>query len=169
MRPGTTILIAEDDETDVFFLQRAFEEAGVTNSLHITRDGQECIAYLEESMRLASRGESALIPGLLLLDLKMPRMTGFEVLRWRRAQSILCTLPVIVFSASGNQQDVELAYLLGANAFIVKPATLEERTALMKLIDGFWLKSNCLPLMCTEGLAATIKFHGTNGFRRVLI
>jgi CheY-like chemotaxis protein len=166
MSNDITVLLAEDDDADVYLLQRAFKDAGVTNPLQVTHDGQECIDYLEEAMRLAMRGDSVRIPCLLLLDLKMPRLTGLDVLRWRREQPILRTLPVIVFSSSGNQQDIEMAYLLGANGFVLKPPTTEARTALVKLIDGFWLKSNRLPLMCSEGLTAALKLHSTNGFRR---
>jgi CheY-like chemotaxis protein len=111
------------------------------------------------------RGESVRMPSLLILDLKMPRMSGMDVLRWRRDQPFLRTLPAIVFSSSGNQQDIELAYLLGVCAFVTKPPTNEARTALVKLIDGFWLKANRPPLMSTESLSAAIKLHDTNGFR----
>lgn len=166
METGGTILLAEDDEADVYLLQRAFKDAGVTNPLHVAHDGKECVDYLEEAMRLALRGETVRIPCLLLLDLKMPRLNGIDVLQWRRDQPIFRTLPVIVFSSSGNQQDIELAYTLGASAFTVKPPTTDERVAFVRSIDSFWLKLNRPPLMCAEGLAVALKLHATNEFRR---
>jgi CheY-like chemotaxis protein len=166
METPCTILLAEDDEADVLLLERAFEDAGVSVTLQVARDGQECVDYLEEAMRLALRGETVRVPCLLLLDLKMSRLTGIDVLQWRRSQPILRTLPVVVFSSSGNQQDVEMAYALGVNAFAVKPPTTEERADFVKAIDSFWLKFNRPPLMCTDSLAAAIKLHATNGLRR---
>jgi CheY-like chemotaxis protein len=160
------VLLAEDDDADVYLFQRAFQDAGVTAAVHVTHDGQECIDYLEERLRLAMRGEWVRVPRLLVLDLKMPRMSGMDVLRWRRDQPVLRTLPAIIFSSSSNQQDVELAYLLGACAFLTKPPTTDARMALAKLIDGFWLKANRPPLMSTEGLAPAIKLHGTIGLWR---
>jgi len=154
------ILIAEDDENDAFLIERAFQEAGIENPLQLVRDGQEAIEYLEAARRSAERGEHR-APVLLMLDLKMPRMTGMDVLRWLHGQPILKCLPVIVFSSSANQSDVERTYLLGANAFVTKPSSTEQRTALARFIKGFWLEFNQPPLMCTEGFAAAQKVHAT--------
>jgi CheY-like chemotaxis protein len=157
------ILVAEDDENDVLLLERAFKEAAIANPVRFVRDGQEAITYLEAVCRSVERGEPR-APGLLLLDLKMPRRTGMDVLRWLHEQPILRCLPVIVFSSSANQSDVERAYLLGANAFVTKPSSVEQRAALARFIKGFWLEFNQPPIVSVEGFDAAQKVHAAQEF-----
>src|SRR5437879_6114874 len=114
------ILIAEDREDDIFVIRRAFEKAHLLNPLQVVRDGEEAIAYLKGEGKFANRGEYPL-PELLLLDLKMPRIDGFEVLRWIRQQPGLNALRVVVLTSSEDIRDVNQAYRLGANSFLVKP------------------------------------------------
>src|ERR1041385_1639055 len=123
MNSSATLLIAEDDENDLFFLQRAFEAANVKNPIRIVRDGQEAIDYLSGIGTFADRIQFPL-PYLLMLDLKMPRKTGMDVLEWLSEQAELRCLPVVVFSSSANRKDIERAYELGANAFVVKPSSM---------------------------------------------
>jgi CheY-like chemotaxis protein len=143
------ILLAEDDDNDVFFFQRAVREANIRNELCVVRDGQEVMDYLTGTGRFADRAQYPL-PCLLILDLKMPRKTGMEVLQWLRTAAPFSTLPVIVFSSSAQPEDIGRAYRLGANAFVVKPASIERRTELAHLIKGFWLHYNQPPLLCSE-------------------
>ena len=156
MKSNGSFLVAEDDENDVFFLQRAFQQAKIENPLHVVRDGQEAIEYLSGEGRFSDRSVYPL-PHLFILDLKMPRMTGLDVLRWLHEQPELRCLPVLVLSSSAQRTDIERAYHLGANGFVVKPGSLEKRAALAKLLGSFWLEFNERPLVCTEGLASARK------------
>src|SRR4051812_49319470 len=120
MRQIGTILVAEDETADAFFLKRAFAKAGVPTTLQFVRDGQEAIEYLAGEGEFANRLVHPL-PHLLLLDLKMPRMDGFQVVGWVRQQPLLKRLPVIIFSSSDQEHDINRAYDLGANSYLVKP------------------------------------------------
>lgn len=158
MKAGGTFLVAEDDENDVFFLRRAFQQAKVENPLNVVRDGQEAIEYLSGDGKFSDRSLYPL-PHLFILDLKMPRKTGLDVLGWLQEQPELRCLPVLVLSSSAHRTDIERAYELGANAFVVKPASLEKRAELAKLIGAFWLEFNEGPVVCTEGLESARKLR----------
>src|SRR5215475_14358650 len=118
------VLVAEDDPADVFLLERAFSRAGVAASLHFVRDGQEAIDYLGGEHRYDNREEFPL-PHLMLLDLKMPRLGGFDVLGWLRGQPGLKRLLVTVLTSSSQPEDINRSYDLGANSYLVKPQTPE--------------------------------------------
>jgi CheY-like chemotaxis protein len=161
MNPTGSLLLVEDDEADVLLLRRAFKEAELQNPLHVARDGQEAIDFLARPwLPPADR-----LPALVLLDLKMPRRTGPEVLAWMRERPVFCTVPVIVFSSSANRNDIEQAYSLGANAFMVKPPSLGERLELARFIKQ-WLRFNQPPLACTEGYQVAQTAHATRDFKR---
>src|SRR5690349_19737256 len=117
-------LLVEDNADDVVLVKRAFAKAKVLNPLHITRRGEEAIDYLSGTGKYANRAEFPL-PGLVLLDLNMPGLSGFDVLRWIRQQPGLRTLRVVVLTSSDETRDVNLAYQLGANSFLVKPVDFE--------------------------------------------
>ena len=151
MKSRLPLLVAEDDENDVFFLQRAFQQAKVENPLHVVRDGQETIDYLSGDGKFSDRNLYPL-PYLVILDLKMPGKNGLDVLRWLHEQPELRCLPVLVLTSSAQQADIEKAYELGANAFVVKPASLEKRVELAKLIGGFWLEFNEGPIVAETRL-----------------
>ena len=141
MNKSGHILVAEDDPTDAFFLQRAFTRAGIAVTLNFVRDGQEVMEYL------AGRGPYAdrvlfPQPQLLLLDLKMPRVDGFGVLRWIRKQPALNGLLVVLFSGSDEQRDISRAYELGANWYMAKPHSMEELTALVGRFKKYWIEAN---------------------------
>ena len=144
MKKDRCVLMAEDDENDIVFLQRAFRQAEVPNSLQVVQDGQDVIDYLSGAGSFSNRSLYPL-PGLLLLDLKMPRKTGLQVLEWIRDQEALRVLPIIVFSSSVHSSDIETAYRKGANAFVTKPSGAPERTRLVHVIKEFWLTMNQLP------------------------
>ncbi len=139
-----TILVAEDDPTDALFLRRAFSKAGVSVTLQFVRDGQEAVDYLRGDAPFADRNAHPL-PDLLLLDLKMPRLNGFDVLGWLRQRPILKRLPVIIFSSSGELGDINHAYDLGANSFVVKPHALEELLGLVERFKNYWIEANQNP------------------------
>jgi CheY-like chemotaxis protein len=136
------ILVAEDDPNDIALLQRAFAVAA--NPICFVQDGDEAIAYLEGQGIFADRATYPM-PWLLLLDLKMPRKNGFEVLKWVRAQSQLKSLRVVVLTSSDHMRDVDLAYKLGANSFLVKPVGKEEFARLVAGIRGYWIHASSNP------------------------
>ena len=139
MNENGHILVAEDDLTDAYFFERAFKRAGIPVMLHFVRDGQEVIAYLQGEGQFADRTAHPL-PQLVLLDLKMPRLDGFDVLEWVRKQPRLSGLQVVIFSSSGEPKDINRAYGLGANWYLVKPHSMEELTALVGRFKKFWLE-----------------------------
>jgi len=138
------ILLAEDDDNDVLLVQSAFKEAGIITPLHVVRDGDEAIAYLKGVGKYANRAEYPL-PSLLLLDLKMPRKNGFEVLQWIRSELTFKNLRVIVLTGSTHLHDLNKAYELGANSFLVKPADFKNLIALLKSLHSYWLLTDQSP------------------------
>jgi len=144
------VLVAEDDPSDVFFLKRAFQMAGVPASLQFVRDGQEAIDYLDGENRFADRNTYPL-PDLMLLDLKMPRLDGFDVLNWLRQQPGLKRLLVTVLTSSDQPQDINRAYDLGANSYLLKPHNAEHLSELVKQVERYWLEVNrCPPTILAE-------------------
>ncbi len=144
MKNTERILVAEDDPQDAFFLKREFGKAGDTITLHFVQDGQEVIDYLEGKGIFADR-QTYPMPDLVLLDLKMPRLNGFDVLGWLRKQAGLKRLPVIIFSSSAELTDINRAYDLGANSYLVKPHAVEELSALVNRLKTYWLEANIVP------------------------
>jgi CheY-like chemotaxis protein len=138
------ILLAEDDEVAVLLTRRAFEKAGLLNPLHVVYDGDEAIAYLSGTGKYANRSEYPL-PILLLLDLRMPRKSGLDVLEWIRQQPSLSALRIIVLTTSDLSQDVNRAYQLGANSYIVKPVDMEQLVRVSQAVKGYWLWMNKAP------------------------
>jgi len=139
-----TILLAEDGEDDAFLMRRAFEKAHLANPLNVVRDGREAIAYLSGQGIYADRSRYP-FPCLLLLDLKMPKVSGFEVLTWIRNQPELKRLPVVVLTSSTEVPDISKAYDLGANSYLVKPGTFEDLMHMVEKLGGYWLITNEKP------------------------
>jgi len=144
MAEHAVILLAEDEEDYVLLIRHAFSQANIPNPLHVVWNGQEAIAYLKGEGKYSNRDEYPL-PDLMLLDLKMPRVNGFEVLKWIRAQPGLAPLRVLVLTSSEQLRDVNEAYRLGANSFLVKPLDFQDFTQLSRLISDFWLKASKTP------------------------
>jgi CheY-like chemotaxis protein len=132
------ILLVEDDENDVFFIQRAFQQANIGNPWKRARDGEEAISYLRGDPPFADRDKFP-APQLMLLDLKMPRKNGFEVLQWVRQQPGLKRLPIVVLTSSREDPDVNRAYDLGANTYLVKPVKFEGLAEMIKTLNLYWL------------------------------
>lgn len=142
MNPNQHILIGEDNEDDVFILQRALQKAGISNPTHICADGEEVISYLKAEGRYADRQKYD-FPRMLLLDLKMPRLTGFDVLRWLGGHPDCAVIPTMVLTSSREPRDIQEAYRLGANAYLVKPASFEDLQQILVCMSSFW---NCCEL-----------------------
>jgi len=139
-----TILVAEDDADDAFLLQRAFGKLGITTSLKFVHDGQEAIDYLQGDGQFADRSFHPL-PDLLLLDIKMPRLNGFQVLGWVRKQKTLRRLPVVIFSSSGEPADIDRAYDLGANSYLIKPHSSDDLLAVAQNLKQYWVDTSQIP------------------------
>ncbi len=135
------ILLVEDDQNDVLLTKLAFEQAGIENPLHVVGDGREALDYFEGTGEYADRQKYPL-PYLVLLDLKLPRAQGLEVLSWVRARSEFDSTIVIVLTASNSAEDLAAAYRLGANAYVDKPSGMEQLCRLAQAIRDFWLVHN---------------------------
>jgi CheY-like chemotaxis protein len=143
------VLIAEDDPSDIFLLKRAFSLGQVPATLHFVRDGQEAIDYLEGSAAYNDRATYPL-PDLVLLDLKMPRLNGFDVLRWVRRQPGLKRLLVTILTSSDQPDDINRAYDLGANSYLLKPHNSSDLSDLVAQVKRYWLDLNQQPVALTE-------------------
>ena len=140
-----TILVAEDNPDDAFLLKRAFAQAGINVRLDFVQDGEEVIHYLKGENGYADR-EAHPFPVLLLLDLKMPRLDGFDVLHWLRQQSGgPKRLLVTVLTSSDQPSDVDRAYDLGANSYLIKPSVSESLVEIAQRIQNYWFKINHPP------------------------
>ena len=149
-----TILLVEDEEGDVFFMQQAMQKAGVLNPLQVASDGQMAIDYFKGTGKFANRAEFPL-PCLVLLDLKLPRVMGLDVLKWIRQQ--LGVAPIVgILSSSQEEADIATAYRLGANGYLVKPHDVSQLTEIAKSIKDFWLKQNTPPTETRERTATEL-------------
>ncbi len=140
MSGHTTILVADDDQNDVFFLRRAFQKSGVNHAVIAVSDGQQAIDYLQGEADYGDRARYP-VPVLLLLDLKMPKVDGFDVLAWMKTRPELEGLPVVVLSSSSREDDIRRARTLGAAEYRVKPADFEELLLMAKDVANRWLQS----------------------------
>ena len=139
-----TILLAEDTADDALLIKSAFQQAGFDLLFMHVWDGEQALFYLEGSGPYGDRLRFP-IPDLLLLDLKMPRLDGFEVLDWIRKNPDWRALPVIVLTDSYFGADIQRAYALGANSFLTKPDEYQELLAAASHIGNYWLRRNVLP------------------------
>jgi CheY-like chemotaxis protein len=147
------ILVAEDDMGDILLLRRAFMKAGVRQPVYFAQDGQEVIDYLSGHPPFTNPIKYPL-PQLLLLDLKLPQIDGFQVLEWLRRQPALKHVLVIVLSASGHPRDVERAYSLGANSYLVKPQDPQDLVMMVQRIEQYWMELNVAPSASLESILA---------------
>ncbi len=131
------LFLAEDDRNDAFFLLRAFEKAGFARPARTFSDGQELMRYLSGSGSYSDRGSHPL-PTHLLLDLKLPRYSGLEVLEWLRHSSPVPSLPVIILTSSDRSEDREQMESLGINGYFVKPTRYEELVDLVRALAEVW-------------------------------
>ncbi len=141
MITNPTLLYVDDDDNDILLLQTAFERAGIKHSLQVATDGQMAIDYLEGKASFADRDRYPM-PSLILLDLKLPRKTGLQVLHWIRRQRRLAAIVVIILTSSPDAGDVRRAYELGANSFVVKPSDIQQLSEFARRLKDWWLGSN---------------------------
>jgi len=138
------ILLVEDRPDDVVLVKRALAAAHVTNPLFVVSDGEEAFAYLDGVGLYADRLRFPL-PQIMLLDLKMPKMDGFDVLRVVRNQPNFKGIRIIVLTSSEDIFDIQKAYELGASSFLVKPLDFEDYSSMMRTLSAFWLYTSRLP------------------------
>jgi DNA-binding response OmpR family regulator len=144
MPQSAIILLAEDDEDYVFLVRKAFAHANIPVVIYVAADGREAIWYLQGEGKYSNRDEYPL-PDILLLDLKLPLYSGFEILAWLRKQPGFSTLRVLVLTSSDRAKDVNEAYSLGANSFLMKPYDFTNLAHLTQLIYDFWLDASRSP------------------------
>jgi CheY-like chemotaxis protein len=138
------ILLADDDEEDRMLAADALEESRVVNDLRFVEDGEELLDYLYHRGKYAERGSSP-TPGLILLDLNMPRKDGREALKEIKADPELRRIPVVVLTTSKAEEDIYRTYDLGANSFITKPVSFEGLVAVMREVGRYWIEIVELP------------------------
>lgn len=138
------ILLVEDNRMDVELTLDAFNEAKMLNTIHVAPNGQDALDYLFGRGKYADRGAYPL-PSLILLDLKLPGIDGFEVLRQIKLTPMLKRLPVVILTSSREEGDRALSYDIGANSYLVKPVSFEGFLGVVRQIEGYWLSLNVGP------------------------
>lgn len=145
MTPAQTILLVEDDPNDILLTQRAFRKANLTNAvLQILTDGDTAVAYLSGVGEYADRDRYPL-PMVILLDLKLPRRSGHEILAWLRQQPELKRLLVVVLTSSNHRSDIDQAYDLGANSYLLKPVGFTALVEVVQALNLYWILLNQKP------------------------
>jgi len=139
-----SILQVEDTEEDVLLMEYAFNEAGIQSVLRSVPHAEAAMAYILGQRQYVERNEFP-EPSLLLLDLKLPGMSGLELLDWLRNASPMPKIPVIVFTSSSQRQDVQAAYDAGANAFVTKPSGIDQLVEFLEALKVFWLRYTQFP------------------------
>ena len=139
-----SILIVEDDANDILLLRRAFNKAGLVNPVHVATDGDMAVDYLQGNGVYQDRAKHPL-PVLILLDLKLPRRSGHEVLSWLRTQPGLRRIPVVILTSSRESKDLDRAYDEGANSYLIKPADPCDLLEMVKQLNLYWIVFNEKP------------------------
>jgi len=141
---ASPILLVEDSPDDALLIQRAFRKANLANPVQLVRECEEAVAYLSGAAPYDDRGRFPL-PVFMLLDLKLPRRSGLEVLAWLRQESAVRRLPVVVLTSSRESVDVNRAYDLGVNSYLTKPVGFEALMEMVKNVNLYWLVLNESP------------------------
>lgn len=138
-----SVLLVEDDPNDVDLMRHAWSSAAIINPLEVVNDGQQAVDYLGRTGEFIDR--TAASPCLVLLDIKLPYLSGLEVIQWLRSFGPCSTLNVVFLTSSNNEVDIDRAYKFGGNAYLVKPPTLGKLIELVKDLKEFWIKHNQFP------------------------
>jgi CheY-like chemotaxis protein len=139
-----TILLVEDTPSDAALIRRGFEKTKVLNPIVWAKNGQEALGYLSGLGQYGDRNKYPL-PALILLDLALPEMTGFELLQWKRTQPYIRRIPVVILTIDSATSAVNAAYDLGANSYLIKPGNPDEIMRIVKIIQEYWLGLNESP------------------------
>lgn len=147
-----TILVADDDADDRMMIEEAFEESRLANEIQFVEDGEQLLAYLRREGEYAGlKGKP--YPGVILLDLNMPKKDGREALREMKADPALCRIPVVVLTTSQAEEDIAKTYGLGVSSFITKPVTFEGLVDAVKVLCRYWIEIVALPAECSDPIA----------------
>ena len=139
-----SILLVEDDVNDTTLFKRAASKAHLGNPIEVCSNGEDAIRYLGRRLEGGDHHGKP-FPVVVLLDLKMPRKSGFDVLEWIKRDEVLRRMPVVVFTSSSQSPDIERAYELGANSYLVKPVTFEALVDMVGLLGLYWVIQNKPP------------------------
>ena len=139
-----SILLIEDDPNDAALIRRALRKLNLSTDLTVIEDGDAAIRWLQEKSSAAPEKKPDW-PWIVLLDIKIPRMTGMEVLAWVRRQSRFCNLPVIAFTSSREPADIAQAYRLGVNSYLVKPLSFDQLKETIRIMHHYWMDLNERP------------------------
>ena len=142
-KEAITILMADDDDDDFLLTKKALEESKLANKLVRVKDGEELIDYLKQ--RGEYEGKDIARPGMILLDLNMPRKDGREALKEIKADESLRDIPVVIFTTSKAEEDIYRSYQLGSNSFITKPVTFDKLVRVITALGSYWFKIVKLP------------------------
>jgi CheY-like chemotaxis protein len=134
------VLVAEDDPNDRLLLERALRKAAIEVQMRFVSDGEEAILYLQGAGAYANRQENP-FPSIIILDLKMPRKGGLEVLSWIEDHPELSVVPTVVLTSSNLETDIRLAYERGANTYFMKPNSFDELVGMAKVLQEYWNKA----------------------------
>jgi len=151
MMRSQLILLVEDNADDIKLTLRAFARSKIANQLVVARDGEEALEYLFARGRYAGR-DAGVMPEVVLLDLKLPKLDGLEVLRHVRADERTRRLPVVLLTSSNEEQDIVRGYDLGANSFVRKPVDFAQFTAAAQQLGLYWLVLNQAPPTAPGGI-----------------
>ncbi|NEQ34596.1 MAG: response regulator [Leptolyngbya sp. SIO4C5] len=138
------ILLIEDDPNDIFLIQRAFRLARLDNSIYTVKDGDTAVQYLTGEGVYADRGLYPM-PGLVILDLKLPKRSGLEVLAWMREKPIIKRIPVVILTSSNQKIDIDQAYDSGVNSYLIKPVAFDSLISMVGSINDYWIRFNKYP------------------------
>lgn len=138
------ILMADDDEDDILLTQKALRQGKLLNELYCVQDGEELLDYLFHRGAYTDPAKAPR-PGVILLDLNMPRKDGREALKEIKAHPDIKDIPIVVFTTSKAEEDIYRSYMLGVNSFITKPVTFERLIEVMQMIGKYWFEIVTLP------------------------
>jgi CheY-like chemotaxis protein len=139
-----TIVVADDDTEDCMLIREAFEESRLANDLRFVHDGEELLDYLHRRGQYGHPSEAPR-PGLILLDLTMPKLDGREALRQIKADPSLRQIPIVVLTTSGAEEDIFRSYDLGVNSYVTKPVTFESLVHVVRVLGAYWFEIVELP------------------------
>jgi CheY-like chemotaxis protein len=142
------ILLVEDNDDDIYMVEEAFSEAKLINIVSVVRDGEEALAYL----RREGRYKDATRPGMVLLDINMPKKNGFEVLRELKADLAICAIPVVMLTTSEREEDIVRSYSAGTCTFISKPVDIDKLKKIATQFEMYWALVARVPSQEDRGL-----------------
>ena len=145
MSDRSTILLVEDNSDDAELIEYAFEKAGIDNPLIGVTDGDAAVDYLAGKSVYTDRTQYPL-PTLILLDLKLPKRSGFDVLKFIRGQAATKHIPVVILTSSNQNEDIAQSYKLGANSYLIKPVRRDALIEMVQSLNAYWIKLNQVPV-----------------------